>query len=60
VELLWQGIFKAVELVFGGDKRSLGHYWLSLKISASATLISLLLGHTSGHLLALAVFPSAP
>jgi len=57
VELIWQGIFKAVELVFGGDSEVWAITWLSLKISATATLISLLLGIPLGILLALSRFP---
>jgi tungstate transport system permease protein len=57
VELIWQGIFKAVELVFGGDSEVWTITWLSLKISASATLIALLLGIPLGILLALSRFP---
>ena len=43
MELIWQGIVKAVELVFGFDAEVWEITWLSLKISGSA-LISLLLG----------------
>jgi tungstate transport system permease protein len=57
VELIWQGIVKAVELVFGGDSEVWAITWLSLKISGSATLISLLLGIPLGILLALSRFP---
>ena len=57
MELIWQGIFKAVELVFGGDSEVWAITWLSLKISATATLISLLLGIPLGILLALSRFP---
>jgi tungstate transport system permease protein len=57
VELIWQGIFKAVELVFGGDSEVWAITWVSLKISGSATLISLLLGIPLGILLALSRFP---
>ena len=44
MELIWQGIVKAIELVFGFDAEVWEITWLSLKISGSATLISLLLG----------------
>jgi tungstate transport system permease protein len=57
MELIWEGIVKAVELVFGGDSEVWAITWLSLKISGGATLISLLLGIPIGILLALARFP---
>jgi tungstate transport system permease protein len=56
VELIWQGIVKAVELVFGFDREVWAITWLSLKISGSATLISLLLGIPLGIMLALTQF----
>jgi tungstate transport system permease protein len=56
VELIWQGIVKAVELVFGLDAEIWEITWLSLKISGSATLISLLLGVPLGIALALIRF----
>lgn len=55
--LLWEGIVKAVELVFGGDVEVWAITWLSLKISGSATLIALLLGIPLGIMLALTLFP---
>lgn len=57
MELIWQGIVKALELVFGGDGEVWAVTWLSLKISGSATLISLLLGIPLGIVLALTRFP---
>ncbi len=57
MELIWQGILKAVELVFGFDAEVWAITWLSLKISGAATLISLLLGIPLGIALALARFP---
>jgi tungstate transport system permease protein len=57
VELIWQGLAKAAELVFGLDTEVWGVTWLSLKISSSATAISLLLGIPLGITLALARFP---
>jgi tungstate transport system permease protein len=56
LELIWQGIVKAIELVFGFDAEVWEITWLSLKISGSATLISLLLGVPLGIALALAHF----
>ena len=57
MELIWQGLAKAAELVFGLDTEVWGVTWLSLKISSSATAISLLLGIPLGITLALARFP---
>jgi tungstate transport system permease protein len=57
VELIWQGITKAIELVFGGNTEVWSITWLSIKISGSATLISLLLGIPLGIALALIRFP---
>jgi tungstate transport system permease protein len=56
VELVWQGIVKAIELVFGLDAEVWAITWISLKISGSATLISLLLGVPLGIALALTHF----
>jgi tungstate transport system permease protein len=56
VELIWQGIVKAVELVFGFDTEVWSITWLSLKISGSATAISLVLGIPLGITLALSRF----
>jgi tungstate transport system permease protein len=57
VDLIWQGIVKAVELVVRLDADVWEITWLSLKISGSATLISLLLGIPLGIALALTSFP---
>ncbi len=56
MELIWQGIVKAIELVFGFDPEVWAITSLSLKISGSATLISLLLGIPLGIMLALTQF----
>lgn len=57
MELIADGIVKAIELVFGFDAEIWSITWLSLKISGCATFISLLLGIPLGMALALAVFP---
>jgi tungstate transport system permease protein len=57
VELIWQGIVKAIELVVGLDAEIWEITWLSLKISGSATFISLVLGVPLGVALALIRFP---
>ena len=57
MELIWQGLLKAIELLITGDAEVWAITWLSLKISGSATLISLLLGIPLGIALALLRFP---
>jgi tungstate transport system permease protein len=57
LDLIWEGFVKAFELVFGGDAEVWAITWLSLKISGSATLISLLLGIPLGISLAMTLFP---
>ena len=57
MELIWQGALKAIELVFTFDAEVWAITWLSIKISGSATLISLLVGIPVGIALALAHFP---
>jgi tungstate transport system permease protein len=60
VELIWEGIVKASELVFGGNAEVWEITWLSLKISGIATLVSLLLGIPLGIALATTRFPGRP
>jgi tungstate transport system permease protein len=60
MELIWGGIAKAFELVFGGNAEVWEITWLSLKISGSATLVSLLLGIPLGIALAMTRFPGRP
>src|SRR5215475_12804505 len=57
MEVIWQGIARAFELVFGFDAEVWAITWLSLKISGSATFISLVLGVPLGIALALIRFP---
>ena len=57
MELIWQGIAKAFELVFGFDAEVWAITWLSLEISGFATLLSLLVGIPLGIALALTRFP---
>jgi tungstate transport system permease protein len=56
VELLVQGIIKAFELIFSFDPEVLGITWLSLKISGTATFISLFIGVSIGTVVALTNF----
>jgi tungstate transport system permease protein len=57
MELIWQGLLQAVRLIFSGDPQVLQITWLSLKVSAAATLLSLLGGIPAGMALALMRFP---
>jgi len=57
MELIFDGICEAIKLISVLDIEVLGVTLLSLKISCSATMISLLLGIPAGTLLALADFP---
>jgi tungstate transport system permease protein len=57
MELIWNGLVRAVGLVLGGDPEVLGITWLSLRLSATATLCSLLVGIPFGTALALVRFP---
>ena len=57
MELIWHGVLKATELVFGLDGEVWSITWRSLQISGCATLISLLIGMPLGIALALARFP---
>jgi tungstate transport system permease protein len=60
VELIWEGIVKAFELVFGGDAEVWTITWRSLQISGGATMVSLLLGIPLGIAFALTRFPGRP
>lgn len=57
MELIWDGFAKAAALLAALDREVLAITWLSLKVSGIATLISLVLGISSGTLLALSDFP---
>ncbi len=57
MDLIVEGILKAISLLFTLDPEVLGITLLSLKVSGTATVVSLLLGITSGTMLALADFP---
>lgn len=57
MELIWQGFLKAIELIVSGDAEVWAITLLSLKISGTATLISLLLGIPLGITLAMVGFP---
>jgi len=53
MELIVQGIIKAFTLIITFDPEVLGITWLSLKISGTATLISLFIGVSAGVAVAL-------
>jgi tungstate transport system permease protein len=56
VDVLVEGVRRAVGLLLGGDPEILSVLWLSLRVSATATLIALLLGIPAGATLALTRF----
>lgn len=53
MELILQGITKAFELILAFDSEVMGITWLSLKISGTATFISLFIGVSIGTAVAL-------
>ena len=57
MELIGEGIKKALELIISFDPEVMGITFLSLKISGLATLISLFLGISAGTAIALINFP---
>lgn len=57
MDLIFEGIRKAFWLLITLDPEVMGITWLSLKVSGLATLISLVLGISTGTLIALWRFP---
>ncbi len=57
MELIWQGFVQAVRLLLAGDPQVMKITLLTLKVSGSATFISLFMGIPLGALLALTRFP---
>jgi tungstate transport system permease protein len=57
MELIFEGILKAFQLLFTFNREVLGITWLSLQISGAATLISVLIGISTGTVVALNSFP---
>jgi len=57
MELIWQGFLEAIRLIVSGDPAVLQITWLSIRVSGSATLLSLLVGIPAGVALALGRFP---
>jgi len=56
MELIAQGIIKAFELILSFDPEVMGITWLSLKVSGTATIVSLLIGVSFGTIIALTNF----
>lgn len=57
MEMIRQGILEALRLLMTGDPEVLGITFLTLKVSGTATLISLFIGIPLGIILALKEFP---
>jgi tungstate transport system permease protein len=57
LDILVEGVRQAIGLLLGGDHEILAVLWLSLQVSATATVIALLLGIPAGAALALTRFP---
>ena len=57
MELIGQGLLQALTLLADGDSQVWQITWLSLRVSATATLLSLVLGVPVGTVLALTRFP---
>ncbi len=57
MDLIGQGLKKAVEMLAAGDPELWRVTWLTLRVSGAATLISMLLGLPVGVALALSRFP---
>ena len=57
MDVLVEGVQRAVGLLLGADPEILAVLWLSLQVSGTATLIALLLGIPAGAALALSRFP---
>lgn len=57
METIWQGLIKAFEMLITGDQDIFAITTLTIKVSGTATLISIVLGIPLGVFLALSVFP---
>ena len=57
MDVLVEGVRRAVGLLLGGDPEVLTILWLSFQVSGTATLIALLVGIPAGAALALSRFP---
>lgn len=57
MELIWQGLVKALQMLLRGDRELYQIAWLTVQVTGSATMISILLGIPLGTLLGLSAFP---
>lgn len=57
MDLILEGLVTALQLLWSLDPEVLGITWLSLKVSGTATIISVVLGISTGMVVALARFP---
>jgi len=57
MDLILEGLVKAFQLIWALDPEVLGITWLSLKVSGTATLISVVIGISTGVVVALSRFP---
>lgn len=57
MELIWQGVKESVRLLLSGDPEVIEITLLTLKVSGTATLISILIGLPLGTILGLGNFP---
>lgn len=57
MELIWEGLVKAFQLLIALDPEVLEVTWLTLRVSGTATLVSVFIGVPLGAVLALGRFP---
>lgn len=57
MDLVWQGLLRAFHMLLAGDPELGRITWLTLRVSGTATLVSVVLGLPTGVLLALGRFP---
>lgn len=57
MEIIWQGIIRAFEMLLQGNREILEVTILTIKVSGVATLVSVIIGIPLGVFLALSVFP---
>ncbi|MDQ0341136.1 tungstate transport system permease protein [Caldalkalibacillus uzonensis] len=57
MELVWEGLKRAIEMLISGDPEVFRITWLTLRVSLTATLISVMLGLPLGVILGLVTFP---
>lgn len=57
MDLILEGLLKAFHLIISLDREVLEITWLSLKVSGTATLISIIIGMSLGMIIALTTFP---